>query len=121
MPVSAAHQMDVYQENEELKEELSKLAEKVAKLLFNILFLNIIVSKVLISITLLLPQVEFYKIVGMVSTNHHIKKQKSTHFSISHSPKPVNYLTNVIIIFIHPIFVFKIPVDISIFCVSFFP
>ena len=99
MPVSAAHQMDVYQENEELKEELSKLAAKVAKLLLNILCLNIIVSKVLISITLLLPQVEFYKIVGMVSTNHHIKKQKSTHFSISHSPKPVNYLPNVIRIF----------------------
>ena len=85
--------------SQEEKLELSKLAAKVAKLLLNILCLNIIVSKVLISITLLLPQVEFYKIVGMVSTNHHIKKKKSTHFSISHSPKPVNYLPNVIRIF----------------------
>ena len=36
VPVSAAHQMDVYQENEELKDELSKLAAKVK----NILLMN---------------------------------------------------------------------------------
>ena len=42
MPVSAAHQMDVYQENEELKEELSKLAAKVgSKILFNILITSL--------------------------------------------------------------------------------
>ena len=34
VPVSAAHQMDVYQENEELKDELSKLAAKVKKIYF---------------------------------------------------------------------------------------
>ena len=46
VPVSAAHQMDVYQENEELKDELSKLAAKVTRLFsfdFDSLdFLNII-------------------------------------------------------------------------------
>ena len=42
VPVSAAHQMDVYQENEELKEELSKLAAKVgSKILFNILITSL--------------------------------------------------------------------------------
>jgi len=49
VPVSTADQINVYQENEELKEELQKLAEKV----------------------------EFYKIRGMMSTNHHLKRRNS--------------------------------------------
>lgn len=54
VPINSTNQMDVYQENEELKEELQKLAAKV----------------------------EFYKIVGMVSTNHHIKHNKIPQFSL---------------------------------------
>ena len=34
-------------------------------------------------------QVEFYKIVGMVSNNHHIKHNKNGHFLVSPAPKQV--------------------------------
>lgn len=105
--------MDVYQENEELKEELSKLAAKVgSKILFNILITSLS-KKFWYQSLSSFHQVEFYKIVGMVSTNHHIKKQKSPHFSISQSPKPVNYVSPKFYQNIHPTFVFKIPVDIK--------
>ena len=40
VPVSAAHQMDVYQENEELKDELSKLAAKVRTYSFSTEFIS---------------------------------------------------------------------------------
>ena len=34
-------------------------------------------------------QGEFYKIVGMVSNNHHIKHNKNGHFLVSPAPKQV--------------------------------
>merc|ERR1719445_422069 len=60
VPISSANQMDVYQENEELKEELQKLAAKV----------------------------EFFKIVGMMSANHHLKPGKNGYFTQPSSSKP---------------------------------
>jgi len=45
IPISSCDRMDVYQENEELKEELQKLAAKV----------------------------EFFKILGMLTSNRHLK------------------------------------------------
>merc|ERR1719445_2506774 len=68
VPINSANQMDVYQENEELKEELQKLAAKV----------------------------EFYKIVGMISTNQHIKPTRNAHFAAhtSNQPRDSDHLTN---------------------------
>ena len=40
-------------------------------------------------------QVEFYKIVGMVSNNHHIKHNKNGHFLVSPAPKQVTNWQNV--------------------------
>ena len=37
VPINSANQMDVYQENEELKEELQKLAAKVTAMLIHLL------------------------------------------------------------------------------------
>ena len=68
IPINSANQMDVYQENEELKEELQKLAAKVG----NTNFLQIFDC---------LWKVEFYKIVGMISTNQHIKPSRNAHFA----------------------------------------
>ena len=41
-------------------------------------------------------QVEFYKIVGMVSNNHHIKHNKNGHFLVSPAPKQVTNWQNVV-------------------------
>ena len=41
-------------------------------------------------------QVEFYKIVGMVSNNHHIKHNKNGHFLVSPAPKQVTSWQNVV-------------------------
>ena len=69
VPINSANQMDVYQENEELKEELQKLAAKVR----NFSSLNFHSLKIW--------KVEFYKIVGMISTNQHIKPTRNAHFA----------------------------------------
>ena len=73
--MSAAHQMDVYQENEELKDELSKLAAKVTRLFsfdFDSLdFLNIIWSFKL--------KCTFYFTSGWVLQNSRHGLQQSSH------------------------------------------
>ena len=70
VPINSANQMDVYQENEELKEELQKLAAKVSETFIAFEYSFIWVWKV-----------EFYKIVGMISTNQHIKPTRNAHFA----------------------------------------
>ena len=76
VPVAGVDQADVYQENEDLKEELARLAAKVRR-----------VSLWEIDSD---GQVEFYKIVGMMSANHHIKQSKSSPFALAAPvPQPV--------------------------------
>ena len=75
--MNTADQLDVYQENEELKEELQKLAAKVTRNTYN----KKVDSRVSI-------QVEFFKIVGMMSANHHLKPGKNGYFTQPSISKP---------------------------------
>ena len=55
--------MDQYQENEDLKEEIQKLSSKVNE------------EKIVLQKIIDHYQVEFYKIVDMMSSNHQFKKR----------------------------------------------